>query len=417
MSVKRWLGNAPATKDLFTVSLSGTVISQTYTMTINGKTVSYTASGIDTVATILAQLVSLWNLSTITEFAELTAAGLPGGGPFTSMTLTGDQAGRPSLIAVATGGAATFSIANTTPATGPNDFSNGVNWTGGVAPVNSDTLVFDSGTIGCLYNITTTLTGITVIVQPGYSGAIGLPAINKTSSNSYTEFRPLYLTLAGGTATINGPSLPRCNIDFGAHTAVVRVLDKATRSQGDSSTPSVLINGGDVSSSLNITKGDVGVAFYANTAATFPTIDTGFSSNAASDVVLYCGTGATLTNLVQNGGNVTVQSALTLATLGISGGILTIQDGSAVTITALNGTVNLNTTGTIGTVNLYNTATLNCDSDPRPKSITNPINCFNSTVRPIDNQRSINGGTLSLAPQNLTSVAYQHGGDTSIVCS
>ena len=150
MATKRWLGNANAIADLWTVSLSGTVVSQTYTMTINSKSITYAAGSTDTVSNILAALQSVWSSispSPPVEFTELTATALPAGVPYTSLTLTGNTLGKPSTISVSTSGAATFSIAHTTSATGPNDFTNGANWSGGSAPANSDTLVFDDGSI------------------------------------------------------------------------------------------------------------------------------------------------------------------------------------------------------------------------------------------------------------------------------
>lgn len=408
MATKRWLGNAPATFDVWTITCSGTATSQTFTITMNGKTITYAADGSATPAIVLAALVSAWNASTIPEFAELTAAVASA----TTMTVTQDVAGRPTTFTVGTSGGATFTRTNTTAATGPNDFTNALNWSGGAAPANSDTLVFDNGSVDCKYNLNSSLTGITLLVEPGFSGDIGLPIINSDSSINYAEYRTALLTLAGGTAKINTAS-GRCNLAFGASTTTVRVLSTGQRS--DPAVPAVLITGGNGSSELDISKGDVGVAFYAGQTATFPIIKTGYVTSAPlNDVSLICGSGSTLTTVSQNGGSITLQCAVTTANLGLTGGTLTIQDGSATTITALNGTVIVNSNGTIATVNLYNSAILNCDQDPRAKDITNPINVYDPTVTVIDNQKSINSGTLSLATSKLASVNVQHGGNTTM---
>lgn len=418
MSTKRWLGNAASNQDLWTVSLSGTVTSQTFSFTINGKSISYTSSGGDTVATILTAFVALWNQLTPAnppEFNELTAVGLPIGGPFTSMTLTGKTSGKPSAISVATGGAATFSIANTTPATGPNTFDNAQNWSGGVAPVNSDVLVYDNGSVPCLYNLSTALTGITVYVNPGYSGAIGLPLINSDSGTvTYNEYRTTSLTLTSGTAIIDGPSLTRCNLAFGANTTTVRIM--ATGQRPDQYIPIVLLTGGNGSSELDITRGDCGVAFYQGQTATFPTIKTGYVSSPLTDVTLICGTGATLTTVTQNGGNVTSRANVTTITQGASGGTLTLSDSATVTtLSVYAGTCNANSNGTITTANLYGSAILSFDNDPRAITVTNPINCNGSNVSVIDNQKRVNSGVLSLAMTGLANVKWQHGFSSSIV--
>lgn len=411
MTAKRWLGSAISVVDLWTISLSGTVISQTYTMTINGKSVTYTASGSDTVATIFIALVAAWAASLIPEFVELMPAGLPSAGPFTSMTLTQKTSGIPSVIAVATSGAATFTIANTTPATGANFFDNAQNWAGGVAPVNSDNLIFDNGSVNCSYNINSSLTGIVLNVNTGYSGQIGLPLIN--AAGNYNEYRTTSLTFAGGTAVVNCPTIPQCNLAFGANTAMIRII--ATGARINPSIPVVLLLGGNGSSELDISKGDVGIGFYGG-AYDFPVIKTGYVTNLLTDVSLICGSGGTLGAITKNGGGAIISANATTITQDVAGGVLTITD--AVTVTTLNayaGNVNLNTVGTVGTINLYNSANLTCDGDPRGKTITNAIQIFSQNVTVTDSGRSINSGTRSFALNGCSSFNYFLGGLTSLV--
>lgn len=412
MATLRWIGNAPATYDVWTISLSGTVTSQTYTITINSKTITYAAGGSDTVAVILAALVAAWTSTTNTpapEFGELTPV-VSG----STIVATGKVKGRPHVIDATTGGGATFSETNTVAATGPNDFANGQNWSGGSAPANSDTIVFDNGNKDCLYGLNTSLTGITLIVQPGYTGKIGLPLINNNNNVTYNEYRTTSLTLAGGTATIDGPNLQRCNLAFGANTTTIRILD-TSQTRLDDHTPAVLLTGGNGSSELSITKGDVGLALYRGTTATMPSIKTAFKANAVNDVSLICGTGCTLTTVIQNGGSVILQANVTTYTINTAGGVLTVMDCVITTITALSGTIILKTTGTMPTINLYNNAVLDCDQDPRAKTVTNAINVFDEPVRIKDNQKTVNSGTLSLATSKLVRVNVEHGGNSTVV--
>ena len=331
------------------------------------------------------------------------------------MTVTQNAAGRPTVISVATNGTAAFTITNTTAATGPNDFTNPQNWSTGTAPANSDTLVFDNGNTSCKYNLGSSLTGITVSVESGYSGLIGLPFINSDNPNtSYSEYRPTALTLAGGTAIVNAPQCSQCNLAFGPNTASVRVL--ATGQRANSATPVVLITGGNSSSELDIHKGDVGLACYQGQTATFPTIKTGYVSQPLSDVALTIGLGATLTTVTKNGGNVTSRVGAVTINQDVSGGTLTLTDSATVsTLNVFAGTVNLSTSGTVATINLYGSATLNCDGDPRVKSVTNAINVYSSSVTVIDSAKTINAGVLTLASTGLTSVNVRHGANTSII--
>ena len=417
MATKRWLGNANAIADLWTVSLSGTVVSQTYTMTINSKSITYAAGSTDTVSNILAALQSVWSSispSPPVEFTELTATALPAGVPYTSLTLTGNTLGKPSTISVSTSGAATFSIAHTTSATGPNDFTNGANWSGGSAPANSDTLVFDDGSIPCKYNLNSSVTGVTVSIEPGYSGQIGLPSINADNTTTYAEYRTTSLTMVGGTVLVNSSGISRCNLAFGANTATVRVLNTGPRA--DANIPVVLITGGNDSSELDITKGDCGLAFYQGTTATFPTVKTGFASNAAFDVSLVIGVGATLTSITKSGGYLSTRSSVRTLNQNGGGGVVELLDYvSVTTVNQYAGIVNYNTAGTVGTINAYGKAIVNFDADPRAITVTNPINVYDASVTVNDAQKRVNSGVLSLDMNGNSSVNYSHGANSSIV--
>jgi len=411
MSVKRWLGNAAGTFDVWTITLSGTVTSQTYSVTINSKSITYTAGGGDTVASVLAGILAAWTSVSVPpppEFSELTPVIVS-----TTIVATGNLAGRPSTISVSTGGGATYAITHTTSATGPNDFTNAQNWSGGSAPANSDTLVFDNGNVDCKYNLGSSLTGVTVLVSPGFSGDIGLSFINTDNQTSYAEYRTTSLTLAGGTVTINSPTITKANFAFGANTATIRVISTGRRV--DTYTPVVLIIGGNGSSEIDISQGDVGVAYYQGTTATFPIINTGYNNSPQTDVILNCGSGCTLTTITQNGGTATIGSNVTTISLGVAGGTLTLRDITATTVNALNGTVIMSTTGTIGTINLYGSATLDCSRDTRGKTVTNPIKVYSENVTINDPEKTVNSGTLSLATSSLVGVNVAHGGNTTIV--
>ena len=414
MTTKRWIGNAAAIADLWTITLSGTVVSQTYTLTMNSKSVTYTAAPTDTVATILAALATAWNSSTIPEFAEYLASGTPLTGPFTSMTVMAKSAGIPGTITLTTSGSATVSIVNSSPGTGPGDFMNPQNWSDGIAPANGVTLVFDNGSVPCTYNLNSVLTGVVISVEQGYSGSIGLPFINASGLTSYAEYRATSLTLAGGTATINSGKIGRCNLEFGPNTATVRVLNTGPRP--DPNVPTCLITGGNNASSLNVSKGDIGIAFYQGTTATFPTINSAFLSNVKGDVMLVVGVGAVLTTVNKNGGSVTLRANATTVNQQTSGGLLSITDAAAITtLNSSNGTINFQSSGTIGTINLYGTSVLDCSGDSRAKTVTNPINVFDSAVQIHDPMKTINSGVLTLSTADLVSVDVNHGANLSIV--
>jgi hypothetical protein len=426
---KRWLGQAASTVDVWTITVANVWATlDTVTVTINGKDLVITIGTLVTTAQVATTIKEAFNASSAPTFTDTTATCTPANGGATmpelaeytasvvgsTVVLTARNSGIPGTIASSevTAGSGTASIAHTVSATGPYSFTNAQNWSGGVAPANSDTLIYDNGSVPCKYDLNTALTGIILKVEPGYSGTIGLPLINADGSNTYNEYRTTSLTLAGGTATINGP-ITRCNLAFGANTAIVRVL--ATGNRPDPYTPVVLLTGGDGSSTLNVSKGDVSTAFYQGTTATFSSANTGYINNPLSDVSYICGAGTTLTTLTKNGGTALLYAGATTVTQDLAGGTLTINDAAAVTtVNVYGGTFNQNTTGTVGTTNLYGSSVLNFDGDPRMKTSTT-VNVFSEKVTVIDNQRSVNSGVLTLATHGCNSVNVQRGGNTSIV--
>lgn len=410
MSTLRWVGGAQSVKDVWTLTLSGTVTSQTYTITIGTKTLTYTAGGSDTVAIILTALLNAWNSTTSpapAEFKEYTATG-----GVTSLVLTANVSGKPGTIAFATGGSASPVSTNTVPASGPNFFNVGANWSGGVAPANSDTVVFDSGSVACRYGLSTVLTGVIVQVNPGYSGTIGLPDLN-TDGNSYHEYRTTKLTLDGGTLVVNSPGITRCNVAFGSTLATVRILQVGQRV--DANTPVVLVTGGAASSECDVTRGDIGLAFFAGETANFPTIKMSYVNNQASDAKVYGGVGLTVTTITKTGGTLVLNSNVTTLTQGPDGGDTTIQAGTVGTLNANGGTVAYNSTGTLTTLNLHNDAAVTFDSDPRAVTVTNAITMTGPACSIRDNQKRINSGVLTLTLTDVDLGQIEHGSSNGAV--
>ncbi len=404
-TVKRWISSAQSTYDLWTLSLSGTVTSQTYTITINSKTVVYVAGSLDTVATIMAAFVTAWNSTSNpvpSEFKELTATT-----DGTNVYLTGVQSGVPHTVTFATSGAATISATNTTAATGPNDFANAYNWSNSIAPTNGDTFIFDSGAGQCLYNLGTSLTGCTVIVNPNYTGQIGLPDINTTNSNgSYFEYRTRYLTLAGGNATINAPSVNLCRLAWGSNTYTAEIQNSGP---GVSGTPAVLITGGNVSSKCYVIKGSVGLAALATETGECAFTQS-YLANQAGDANVIIGSGQTITTVSKTGGVLVMNCGCTTFTQGPTGGTTTIQGSGAITTLNVNGGLCYpNSTGTVTNCTIQNDGVMNMNTDSQAKTFTNAITMYGPSARLMDDSKVINSGVLSVVTTGCPTANISHG--------
>ena len=95
-----WIGGAPAVAQVDTITIPSTIESgQVFTATIGTKVISYTVPSGGTASTVAAAIVSLWNLSGIPEFEEVTAADNGDG----SFTLTSDTEGVPFVVTTVIG--------------------------------------------------------------------------------------------------------------------------------------------------------------------------------------------------------------------------------------------------------------------------------------------------------------------------
>jgi hypothetical protein len=391
MATLRWISGAQSVTNVWTLTLSGTVTSQTYTITIGSKTITYTADGSATQAIIFAALLASWNSTSNpapAEFKELIATG-----GVTNLVLTGRVTGRPHVVAFTTGGAATATATETTAATGPNFRNNGANWTGGAAPANGDTLVYDSGNVPCKYGFTAALTTLTTKIEPGYGGYIGLPDVN-TDGLPYHEYRDTSYVQEGGTLVVNSGNVSLVRVYFGTTAFTARSLQTGQRT--DPNAPVVLLTGGAASSECDVSRGDVGLAVYAGETANCPTIQMSYVSQSASDARVIGGTGLTVTTITKSGGTLELNSSVTTLTQDPNGGTTTIQAGSVTTLNVNGGTVVYNSTGTLATANVRNDGVLDFNQDPRGKTITNPINAYGPNAFVKDSQKNVNSGVLSL---------------------
>ena len=138
MATVEWIGNAKAVAQVTTVTASA-ANSTEYSLTINGKEISYTSDGDATAAEILLGLYEAWTDAAIVsgEYNELTAE-LDDAETPTVMTITG-PVGLPFVLTST--GAGTLTVTDTIDATGPNHVSDVNNWSGGALPVDSDIIL------------------------------------------------------------------------------------------------------------------------------------------------------------------------------------------------------------------------------------------------------------------------------------
>ncbi|HSG69752.1 MAG TPA: hypothetical protein VLA12_05025 [Planctomycetaceae bacterium] len=400
MATLRWTGNAIATKQVTTITISGTwAQNDTATLTINGKDLVITIGTLVTTTQVATTIKEAFNGTTLTDTSASASPTIAqGGGAFipefneitaTSsaavITLTADSTvGKPFTVTVSESTASTDGVvgtpSTTTAATGPHHFDNGDNWDTGNAPVDADDIWFDSGSVDCLYALSqSAITPTSINVTMNYTGKIGLPEYNSdTSGFTYREYREKYLNLGVSTDATNvavnigsgdGQGSGRIKLSLGDSQCTVNV--SGTGQTAEQGVPTFLFKGTHASNELNVTKGIVGVAFYADDTATLATLRIGYQENQAGDSSVRCGAGTTLSSatISQSGGSLVTRSNVSAAN--VDGGTLSHESGTMGTLTVSNAVIYYKSNGTCTTGVFRQGGVLDCRRDMRARTFTN----------------------------------------------
>lgn len=369
MATVRWVSKAQKTKQLNTITPANVAIGNTFTVTINGKTVTYTAAA-NTVADVTAGLTALLQACTEPEFLEVTWANAT-----TAITGTANTAGTPfTQTSSAAGGTATLTTVVTTANSSPNDLNNAINYSGGSLPVNGDDLIFDAGdaSASVLWNLgslsAVTLNSLTR--RNTFTGAIALPEFN-TNGSGYFEYRPTELNLPATTATweqaaSDGVASVKWNAGSAQTTATVR-------GQGSSAPgfEAMWFRGTHASNVINAEQASLAIAPVAGNAATILTLN-------AEDSTVRMGSGLTGPTTINNR-NSLIEANATFTTLNQTGASAETdvkQAAAATTLTIDDGSVFWLSSGTITTANVGANGTLDFSRDNRTRTVTNKVNLY-----------------------------------------
>lgn len=358
MANRKWLGQALAVAQVNTVTPTA-VNNATYTITINNKTVNYTADASATVAEITAGLTSAFNASTEPEFAEITATDST-----THVTLTADTAGYP-FVNTSSATAGTNVTATTTANAGPNDWSTADNWSGDAVPVNSDDVFIENSSVDILYGLgqsAVTLTSLTIAQT--FTGKIGLPERN---SNGYAEYRYTDGYLAIGATTTNvgrgdGAGSGRIKINYGSVAGTVNVY--ASGGAIETGIEPLLVKG-TAFTSINVFGGSVGIGVISQLAGETCTVTT----LRLLGGYVRTGPAATISTKDQYGG--VIDSYFTVTTCNMAGGVHNHYASTMSTVQINGGTLNWESSSNPTTVIVNNGGVIDFGGDTRALTITN----------------------------------------------
>lgn len=359
MAVYNWLGRALARAQVDTITIANTwAANDTATVTINGKSCTYTATGSST-STIATGLYTALAAMTASEFTAITWAN-PSAGVVTATSAT---AGVPFTLSAteSTAGSGTCSSSTTTAATGPNHWNDVNNWEGATVPTTGDTANVNLSVASVLYGLdqnAVTLASLNIFTTNPTSNTLGLPKVNAAG---YTEYLDQYLKISA-TAWVIDANSPRVKINFGSVQFGGEVRQTGQSQEGPP-TPAVLLLGTSTSNVLDVVSGNVGLAYYYGEASAAATITNG------PDGTLTLGAGVTTATTITSLGTLTTNGAFT--TLYTVGGQTTVNGApSATTIDVTGGTLICSLSGTVTNV-LVGPGVLDATKDTTARTFTN----------------------------------------------
>jgi len=358
---KRWRGDAKNVAQLNTITPTAQN-AETYSVTINGKNISFLSDASATVAEITAGLVAALTASTVPpEFQEITWADTT-----TTVTATAVTPGKPFTQTSSATGIATLVTVITTANKSSNDWNDADNWDPTGVPVSTDDVFIENSSVSILFGLAQSAVTLTSLnIASSFTGDIGLPKY----TGLYYEYRADYLAI--GATTLNVGSGPgngstRLKINTGSVQTTINCF--GTAAGAESGLEAFLWKGTHASNVVEISRGSMGVAVFGGETAVIATLRCGYQSNVASDVSMRCGIGMTLSTIQKSGGDLTIQSNST--TINHVDGTLTILLGIVTTLNLDGGTVYYQSTGTITTLNVGNDATIDFSRDMSTRTVT-----------------------------------------------
>lgn len=352
MSVCNWLARALPTAQVTKWVFAGTwEIDDITDVTINGKTVS-TVTGSTAIATLLTTLATALEASNIPEFAEiawtsdsthLIATGNTPGLPFAVVVSTRDAGGAADAQTI--DGATTSPGVDSTACTGPNDWANVNNWSGGAVPVSTDTVNVDLALGSVLYGLNqsaVTLTALNFFATRQTQNGVGLSA---TNAAGYTEYRDQSLAISATNSFADIPNIGRFKVNFGsvATTFEGRNIGQST----DTGIPAGCIKGTSTSNSFEFKNGSWGLAFFEGEAAAYASLIVGPTAS------VICGPGVSTQTMFSTLGSLLLQSAFTTGKQ-FGGQLKFVGTGTAGSLTATGGTLLYESSGTATAVTIGN---------------------------------------------------------------
>lgn len=375
-----FVGDAAAVQQVSTGTLDTYDAATTYTVTINGKSISTVGTG-GTTSTTATALRALLNAATAPpEFLEITWSGATN-----AIIGTADTAGKPftAVLSVSGGTGTRTDFSTTTANAGPNvcaaanfkDASSGAR----TLPADGDTLYFQDCDVDLLYSLDalTSVTPAATHIKASYTGTIGLPFLNSDGATDYAEYRERFFFLDGSTLLVigqgDGEGSDRLQINLKA--AVASAITVHSTGTASDDYHALIIKGTHASNTLTVLSGEVDLAPFDDDAATIATL------LASGDAEVRCNPNCTLTTITASGAaQVEINSAATTINCQDSATVTRLGSGAVTTANIALGTFNDKGSGTITNVYVGDGAIVDNTDSAVGKTYTNTTVAGNFTI-------------------------------------
>ncbi len=226
MAICIWRGDAAPVAQETRVTAAAIEVGDQFTLTINGKSITVTATS-TAAGTLITALAAAWNNSTIAEFSEVTAT-VDG----TTLVLRGDKPGVPFVVTGSTVNGRRL-IRNRLPSrrrrsrVGRTSGPRPANWSGNAVPVSGDDIYLVDSAVDILYGLNqAAVAPASLNIEQTFTGRIGLRAV---SDLGYAEYRDQYLRIGAAKVHIGrvtGAGSSRIKLDTGSTATTVNVFER-----------------------------------------------------------------------------------------------------------------------------------------------------------------------------------------------
>jgi len=242
------------------------------------------------------------------------------------------------------------------------DWATAANWSPSGVPASTDNVYLENSSQSVLVGLDQSAVALgSLNIAQSFTGAIGTAAaylqISATLVNIGYHFGP-------GEAA--GSSLLK--LDLGTTAATIIVFNGGI--SADTTRPAIRLKYVNAATTLEVRKGEVGVAIETGEVSTGSVINVGYVNNIEGDANVYIGSGVTLATLTKKGGFAMLRSAAT-AVVNYAGELITEGSGAIATLTAKGGNVISNSTGTITNCLSNEKGTIDFTKSAQPRTVTN----------------------------------------------